>query len=117
MEKSYPLDQRETAFLGQLDQERQQALAMVGALSLDMEQARKTLDTAAERQRTFLRQVLLNRGVEQYQNARAQNGTVIVTMPDEIPIPTPDGPIPGPVALPPHGDRNANGAAADFRKE
>jgi hypothetical protein len=83
MEKLFNLDQKETAMLAQVDQERTQALAMIGALSLDMEQARKTLDTAAERQRSFIRQALVNRGVERYENARAQNGSLIVTMPDE----------------------------------
>ena len=43
MEKTYQLDQRESAMLNSLDQERTQALAAVGALSLDMETARKNL--------------------------------------------------------------------------
>lgn len=83
MEKSFELEQRETALLGQLDQDRTQALAMIGALSLDMEQARKNLDTAAERQRAFIRQALIARGIDRYDNARAQNGTLFVTVPDE----------------------------------
>lgn len=81
-EKSFQLDQKETTLLGQLDQERTQALAMVGALSLDMEQARKNLDTAAERQRAFIRQALSNRNVERYDNARVQNGALLVAIPD-----------------------------------
>ena len=83
MEKSFELEQRETALLGQLDQERTQALAMIGALSLDMEQAKKNLDTTAERQRAFVRQALIARGIDRYDNARAQNGTLFVTVPDE----------------------------------
>jgi hypothetical protein len=89
MEKTITLDPKEQAMLAQVDQERTQALAMVGALSLDMEQARKNLDTVAERQRSFIRQALTSRGVERYENARAQNGALIVTMPDEMsPLPT-----------------------------
>lgn len=84
MEKTFQLDQKEAALLGQLDQERTQALAMVGALSLDMEQAKKNLDAAAERQRSFIKQALVTRGVERYDNARAQNTTLIVTLPDEM---------------------------------
>jgi hypothetical protein len=83
MEKTFQLDQKEQAMLAQVDQERTQALAMVGALSLDMEQARKNLDSAAERQRSFIRQALASRGVERYESARAQNGSLLVTMPDE----------------------------------
>jgi hypothetical protein len=87
MEQTFKLDPKEQAMLTQVDQERTQALAMVGALSLDMEQARKNLDSAAERQRSFIRQALTSRGVERYENARAQNGALIVTMPDEMPVP------------------------------
>jgi hypothetical protein len=82
MEKSYQLDQREAALLGQMDQERTQALAAVGALSLDMEQARKNLDVVAERQRSFLRQALSQRGIDRYENARVANGSLVVTMAD-----------------------------------
>ena len=82
MEKSYQLDQREAALLGQMDQERTQALAAVGALSLDMEQARKNLDVVAERQRSFLRQALSQRGIDRYENARMVNGALVVAMPD-----------------------------------
>jgi hypothetical protein len=100
MEKVFQLEQKEAALLGQLDQERTQTLAVVGALSLDMEQARKNLEAAAERQRAFIRQALLNRGVDRYENARAQNGSLIVTLPDaapEITAPAPRAGLNGPV--------------------
>jgi hypothetical protein len=90
MEKTFTLDQKEAALLAQVDQERTNALATVGALSLDMEQARKNLDTAAERQRSFIRQALAARGVDRFESARAQNGTIVVTMPDApTMLPTP----------------------------
>lgn len=82
MEKTYQLDQREAALFGQADQERTQALAVVGALSLDMEQARKNLDTAAERQRMLIRQACAARNVERFENARVQNGALFVSLPD-----------------------------------
>ena len=94
MEKTYHLDQTEQAMLTQVDQERTNALAMVGALSLDMEQARKNLDSAAERQRAFIRQALATRGVTQYENAKAQNAVLVVTMPDARPSVETGGPIP-----------------------
>jgi hypothetical protein len=85
MEKSYQLDQKEMNLLQPLDQERTNALATIGALSLDMETARKNLDTAAERQRAFIRQALINRGVDRFDNARIQNGALLVTIPDSNP--------------------------------
>ena len=85
MEKSYQLDQKEMNLLQPLDQERTNALAAIGALSLDMEQARKNLDTAAERQRAFIRQALISRGVDRFDNARIMNGALLVTLPDSNP--------------------------------
>jgi hypothetical protein len=82
MEKTYQLDQREMGLFQQADQERTQALAVVGALSLDMETARKNLDTAAERQRMLIRQALSTRNVERYDNARVANGALFVSLPD-----------------------------------
>jgi len=93
MEKSFQLDQKEAALVGQLDQERTQALAVVGALSLDMEQARKNLDSAAERQRSFIRQSLNSRGIERYDSARTMNGALIVVLPDQ-PVMEPPPPEP-----------------------
>jgi len=83
MEKSFQLDHREIAALQQFDQARTQALAMVGALTLDMEQAKKNLETAQEGQRAFIRQALAIRDVDRYENARAANGTLLVTLPDD----------------------------------
>lgn len=82
MEKTFHLDQKEGLFLSKINEERQTALAVVGALSLDMEQARKTLDSVAERQRAFIRHALVTRGVDSYENARAQNGALIVSLAD-----------------------------------
>jgi hypothetical protein len=86
MEKAFPLDQKETTQLQQLDQERTQVLAVIGALSLDMEAAKKNLEASAERQRTFIRQALEKRNVERYENAQVRNGAILATVPDGIPL-------------------------------
>ena len=65
-----------------LDQERTQALAVIGALSLDMETARKNLEAAAERQRQFIRAALEKREVTRYNNAQVRNGSLAVDLPD-----------------------------------
>jgi hypothetical protein len=82
MEKTYQLDQKELGQLQGLDQERTQALAMIGALSLDMETARKNLEAAAERQRQFIRSALEKREVTRYNNAQVRNGSIAVDLPD-----------------------------------
>ena len=85
MEKTFQLDQRESAMLQSLDQERTQALAAIGALSLDMETARKNLDVAQQKQQSFLRQAVMTRGVDRFENARMQNGALVVALPDAQP--------------------------------
>jgi len=90
MEKTFPLDKKEAMQLQQIDQERTQALAMIGALSLDMEAARKNLETASERQRNFIRTALEKRNVERYENAQVRNGALLATLPDETPLAVPD---------------------------
>jgi hypothetical protein len=94
MEKTFQLDQKESQILQQLDQERTQFLAAIGALSLDMETARRNLEGSAERQRAFIRQALLNRNVDRFDGARAQNGTLFVTLPDQPAAQDGPGPIP-----------------------
>jgi uncharacterized membrane protein len=92
MEKTWQLDQREAALVQQMEQERQSALAMVGALTLDMRTAEKNLEASAERQRAFVRQALMTRGIDRYENARLANGALVVTVPDAPPLPP--GPVP-----------------------
>lgn len=106
MEKTYQLDQRESAMLQSLDQERTQALAAIGALSLDMETARKNLDGAQQKQQSFLRQAVMTRGVDRFENARMQNGALVVSLPD-APSPTLTASIEKDIA-------KANGAASDI---
>jgi hypothetical protein len=103
MEKSFPLDSRESAACGQLDQQRTQCLAAVGALSLDMEQARKNLEATAERQRAFIQQLVAAKGIDRFENARVQNGALLVTVPEVFQLPS----IEAPAARP-------NGAAAEL---
>jgi hypothetical protein len=85
MEKTVTLLPAETQMISSFDQERQQALANYGALSMDLETARKAVESAVEKQRAFLRATLIAKGFDQYQNARLdQNNTVIVVqMPPE----------------------------------
>jgi hypothetical protein len=90
MEKTFQLDARETAQMRALESERTQALAVVGALSLDMENARKNLEAFQERQRGFIRQMLFARDVANYENARLQQGQLVVTIPDLVMMPPPE---------------------------
>ena len=105
MERTFQIDQREAQQLQQMDQERVQALAAIGALSLDMEAARKNLDAVAERQRAFVRQACDKRGLDKYDGARMQSGTLYVTVPD----------MPMPMDLPVRVDR-PNGQVSEAKE-
>ena len=93
MEKQFQLDQREAQTFAQIDQGRTQALAAIGALSLDMEQARKNLESAVERHRMFVQAAVNARGLDNFENARIANGNLLVSLPDD--------PAAAPVAIPP----------------
>lgn len=108
MEKTFQLDARENNALQQFDQARTQALAMVGALTLDMEQAKKNLESAQEGQRAFIRQALAVRNVDRYENARAGNGSLIVTVPDPAIETTPPALVEGV-----HRELRPNGPVVD----
>ena len=87
MEKSFPLQPHEQQMLQGITQERTNALAAFGALTLDMEAARKTLESVQEKQNSFLRTAVLGRGIERCENVRAANGAIHCTVPDEQPAP------------------------------
>jgi hypothetical protein len=78
MEKTIDLNYQEQQLLSSFESERQQALAMYGALSLDMENARKTLESALEKQRAFLRSTLISKGMDRYENARLINNNTAI---------------------------------------
>jgi hypothetical protein len=92
MEKTYQLDQRETQQLQQMEQERTQALAAIGALSLDMETAKKNLENTQSKQRAFLERAVMMRNIDQYTSARMQNGALVVSLPDQPPMTAESGP-------------------------
>jgi len=83
MEKVFQLEQREIMQAQQLDQERTQALAMYGALSMDIERARKMVENVVEKQNAFVRAALMARAVDRYENARLQGTALIYNAPEE----------------------------------
>ena len=91
--RTFQFDPRESAMLQKPSTpERTQALAAIGALSLDMRRRARISTPAAEKQRAFLRQAVMTRGKERYEAARANNGALIVSVPD-LPVKLPPGPM------------------------
>jgi hypothetical protein len=103
-QKAFSLEAPEQQFLEGLNNERQQALAQYGALALDMETARKAIESTQERQRAFVRQALMQRGVHDFQSARV-NGTNLECVIGDTPgpVPIPDAPRTGKDKTAPNG--------------
>ena len=85
MEKSFQLEPREMQNLQALETERKEVLAQIGALSLDMEAAKKKLAGSMEAQKHFLRNALSNRGLDNFQTAKLVGNEIIVTLSEDMP--------------------------------
>ena len=86
MEKAFDLNPKELAMFGQLEQDNLKANATYGVLARQMKETEQRIWQTEEAQRSFIRQVLKDRGVEQFPNAKLEPGRVIVTLPDEMPF-------------------------------
>jgi hypothetical protein len=82
MEKQYVLESREAQQMAQIEQARTQALAQIGALMMDLETAKRSLEVATERHRAFVQSAVSSRGIERFENARVVNGSLVVALPD-----------------------------------
>jgi hypothetical protein len=83
MEKTISLEQREQQEFAALEMERKDVLAQVGALMLDLEQAKVMLGAVQEKHRGFIQTTLRNRGVTNYSRAQMVGGSILCSMPDE----------------------------------
>ena len=82
MEKTIRWDQTESVQMTGIDNERTKILAQIGSLMMDLEQARKMLDSLNERHKVAIQQALTNHGVNQFESARPINGGVILQLSD-----------------------------------
>lgn len=84
MDKLITFTSNEVAQARTIEEERTQALAQIGALYMDLDAAKKGLDTCNDRRTTFFRQVLANSGIHQFESARATKDGIVVTIPNEL---------------------------------
>jgi hypothetical protein len=109
MEKIVQLDQRELQQTQVIEQQRVQALANIGLITINekdlkaqMVAAEKALEASNESHRAFMRQVLVERGITRYDTVRAVPGGLSVGIPDAV------EPPPAPASSP---EQKVNGAA------
>lgn len=80
MEKTIKWETAENTQIQAIEQEKMQVLAQIGALMMDLEAAKKNLDSINERHRSTIRQALNGRGVGQFESARPFPGGVILSV-------------------------------------
>jgi hypothetical protein len=98
MEKTITLDQKERQAFAPLDMTNLRLHARSDLLKREMEGINAQLAVNEEQQRNFVRDVVVSRGIGQFQNARfSEGGDIIVTLPDE---PTGGGALTIPSARP-----------------
>jgi hypothetical protein len=76
MQETFPLEDHEVALAAECEKDRTQALSIIGALMLDLEQAKKNLEVAAERQRSFVRAFLAERHIFQFDRAQVEGSNL-----------------------------------------
>lgn len=84
--KAYSLEPHELRVSAILEDEQQRISARVAGLMLDLEEARKQLAAAQERQRGMIMAALFRNGAEAARSARIENGNLICDL--EPPAPT-----------------------------
>jgi hypothetical protein len=84
MEKSIAFSPIETALFQQMEQERTNALAQIGALMMDLETAKKNLEMANERRNTFVKQIIAGNGINQFESVRPSREGLVVSIPEPM---------------------------------
>jgi len=85
VEKTFQLDQHEVQYSAMLEQELQESLARVATLMLELEAAKTNLQMSQERNRSFVRTIVVHRGLDQVQAARITRGNLVCSLPDVSP--------------------------------
>lgn len=83
MEKTIRFEHSEMSQMAQIEQERIQALAQIGALMMDLETVKKQLETINERNKAAVRKILSDRGIDNVVSVRPIQGGLVATLPEE----------------------------------
>lgn len=83
MEKTIKWEVAESAQMRMIENERTQVLAQIGALMMDLETAKKALETVNARHKSAIQQALATRGVGHFESARPIQDGVIINIPEQ----------------------------------
>jgi hypothetical protein len=82
MQKAFSLQPNEVNQAQQIEEERKNVLAQIGALTLDMEQARAQLPVVEQRRRQYLQTLVQQYGVTEFRTARIEGNNLICDVAD-----------------------------------
>lgn len=83
MEKTIKFEHSEMAQMAQIEQERIQTLAQIGALMMDLETVKKQLEGINERNKAAVRKILSDRGIDNVVSVRPIQGGLVATLPED----------------------------------
>ena len=84
MEKTIKWDASEDMQMRTIENDRTQVLARIGALMMDLDTAKKDLETVNGRQRSVIQQSLQSKGITQFESARPIPGGLVLQIPDTM---------------------------------
>ena len=93
MEKMIKWEASEAMQMQAIDQEKLQILAQIGALMMDLDTAKKNLETVNGKQKIAIQQIASNHGVNQIESARPVPGGIVLQVPDKREKEIIDGPL------------------------
>lgn len=82
MEKTIKWESNEAFQMQQVEQQKTQVLAQIGALMMDLENAKKNLESVNEKHKSAIQQALIMRGISQFNSARPVPGGIILDVVD-----------------------------------
>lgn len=84
MEKTIKWEGAEISQMQSIEQERTQVLAQIGALMMDLENAKKNLETVNGKHKSLIQQALTSRGINQFESARPVQGGISITVSEQV---------------------------------
>ena len=82
MEKTIKWEANEASQMQAIDNDKTRALAQIGMLMMDLETAKKNLESVNDRYKAAIQQALVARGIGPVDSARPVPGGVILTLSD-----------------------------------
>lgn len=82
MEKTIKWESSEDMQLKVIENEKTQVLAKIGVLMMDLDNAKRDLESINGRQKAIFQQAIQNKGITQFESARPIPGGIVLQIPE-----------------------------------